>query len=66
MNTQGSTKTNNDQISELGQRVAGVEINMARMETNIARMETKMDFVATHKDLAADSLKYAQRMVVDI
>ena len=39
METQGSTKTNNDQFSELGER--------------IARIETKMDFVATHKDLAA-------------
>ena len=46
MDTQGSTKTNNEQTVELGQRVA-------RMETNMARMETKMDFMATHKDLAA-------------
>jgi len=53
METQGSTKTNNDQISELGQRVARMETNMAHMETNMARIETKMDFMATHKDIAA-------------
>ena len=46
MDAEESSKTNNDQISDLGQRVA-------RMETNMARMETKMDFMATHKDIAA-------------
>ena len=39
MESQQSTQTQNDQIAELGQRMA--------------RMETRMEFVATHKDLAA-------------
>ena len=39
MEPQQSTQTQNDQIADLGQRMA--------------RMETKMDFVATHEDLAA-------------
>ena len=39
MDTPDSTKSSNDQIVELSER--------------ISRMETKMDFVATHKDLAA-------------
>ncbi len=39
MAPQQSTQIPNDQIAELGQRMA--------------RMETRMDFVATHKDLAA-------------
>ena len=39
MDTQDSTKTNNDQTVELSERMA--------------RIETKMDFVATHKDLSA-------------
>ena len=38
MESQQSTQTQNDQIAELGQRMA--------------RMETKMDYVATHKDIA--------------
>ena len=38
MEPQQSTQTQNDQIAELGQRMA--------------RMETRMEFVATHKDLA--------------
>ena len=38
MESQQSTQTENDQIAELGQRMA--------------RMETKMDYVATHKDIA--------------
>ena len=37
MESQQSTQTQNDQFSELGQRMA--------------RMETRMEFVATHKDL---------------
>ena len=39
MASQQATQAPNDQIAELGQRMA--------------RMETKMDHVATHKDLAA-------------
>ena len=39
MEPQQSTQSQNDQIAELGQRMA--------------RMETKMDYVANHKDLAA-------------
>ena len=39
MEPQQSTQIPNDQIAELGQRMA--------------RMETRMEFVATHKDLAA-------------
>ena len=39
MDTKDPTTTNNDQISELSER--------------IARIETKMDFMATHKDIAA-------------
>ena len=38
MEPQQSAQTQNDQIAELGQRMA--------------RMETKMDYVATHKDIA--------------
>ena len=38
MESQQSTQAPNDQIAELGQRMA--------------RMETKMDYVATHKDIA--------------
>ena len=38
MEPQQSTQAPNDQIAELGQRMA--------------RMETKMDYVATHKDIA--------------
>ena len=39
MESQQSTQSPNDQIAELGQRMA--------------RMETRMDYVATHEDLAA-------------
>ena len=39
MESQQSTQTQNDQFSELGQRMA--------------RMETKMDFVATYKERSA-------------
>ncbi|MCY3641032.1 MAG: hypothetical protein OXH37_08475, partial [Gammaproteobacteria bacterium] len=52
MESQRSTQAPNDQIAELGQRVARMETNMVRMETKMARMETKMDYVATHKDIA--------------
>ena len=52
MESQQSTQAPNDQIAELGQRVARMETNMVRMETKMARMETKMDYVATHKDIA--------------
>ena len=46
MESQQSTQTQNDQFSELGQRMA--------------RMETKMDHVATHQDLAAVRTEIAE------